>query len=183
MRLRTRLAAVAAAATLLGAGIAAAAPSAFACSAPANCTNGTVSIGSTIGTTGFPTSFAITANAGSTGSATASAYSVFSNTTWHLSFQDDSTDLIGGTNFPALWYIAGTAAPGPDTFGITGTTTINHNGTPFNLPAGNGVTSVTIDSGGATAGGQNFADVFSVAVPTAQAPGLYQAAFQYVLAG
>lgn len=183
MRIRTKLAAAAAAAALAAGGLAlAAAPAMAAPACTVNCTNGTVNVGSTIGTTGFPTSFSMTGNAGSTATATATPYSVYSNTAWTLNFESDASDLQGGGGFPAYWYIAGTVGL-TDAFPIYSSTTITHGGTPYNLPAGNGVTSVQIDSGGATAGGQNFADVFSVAIPQAQPPGQYVATFAYVLAG
>jgi hypothetical protein len=166
-----------------GAGVASAAPS-----CTVDCTSGSVQVGSTLGTTGFPTSFAITGNAGSTASAVATPYSVYSNQAWTLSFETDPSDNVAqnGVNPPlAMWQI-NAGSNSPVTFPIGGTTTIAHAGslgnTPFSL-SGSGVESVQIDSGAPTAGGQGFTDTFAVAIPATAAPGNYLAEFAYVLVG
>lgn len=189
-RIRTTIAAAAIAAAALTAGLVAASP-AFACDS-GNCTNGQVTIGSVLGTTGFPTSFAITTTNGSngtaSGSATASPYSVFSNGPWVLSFADDSADVVtSGSPVGPMWTVTNAGAV-VARFDIPSSTTITHASVVDHLPPGSAtstppyVTSVQIDSGNATNGGQNFADVFTVTVPASVAAGSYLATFDYVLA-
>src|SRR5215469_17167669 len=149
-----------------------------------NCENATLAVGSTIGTTGFPTSISLAGSAGSTASGVATPYSVFSNTNWTLSWQATPDDVIGSLpGSPATWHT------GPDTttgwFNIANSTSITHHGNTFLLPPGSnndGLSPVQIDTGVATGGGQGFADGLSVAIPATAPPGQYQAVFQYVLA-
>jgi hypothetical protein len=178
-----RLAAAAVAAGAILAAGAGAAGAATACTA--NCTNGTVNVGSTIGTTGFPTSFVITGQAGATASATATPYSVYSNQPWTLTFETDPSDNVtvpgGGGAYAPNWQTTSANFP------IGGTTSITHAGVTSSFPAGatdtGGGISMQIDSGAATAGGQSYSDTFSVALSATQAPGAYSAEFAYVLTG
>lgn len=184
---------IAAAALAAGAiaalGFGVAGPALAATSCGANCTNGTVNVGSTIGTSGFPTSFAISGAAGTTSSATASPYSVYSNEPWTLTFSTDPSDNVAlngyGGEYSAVW--ATTSA----SFPIGSSTTITHNGVTDSFPAtgtppyentGTGE-SVQIDSGGPTSGGIEYTDTFNVAIGATQAPGLYSAQFDYTLTG
>ncbi len=173
----------AAAALALGAGVASAAPAAPACTV--NCTAGSLTIGAVTGTSGFPTSFAMSGAAGSVATATATSYSVFSNQPWSLSFTTDPADGVpvpsSGGLVQADWTVLGPGGVPTAFFPLATSTTITHNGVVDHLPNSNGVLSVLIDSGQATAGGQAFADVFTTAIPATQAPGAYSAEFAYVL--